>query len=131
MEQRGDVRGRGNQRNVVSNGRPLAIEIPMDDTLQELQRWYAKHCDGEWEHQYGIKITTCDNPGWWMKIDLMGTDLNTRLYKPIADNVDASGFPQGDRWMHCFIKDDVWEGAGDETKLLIIIKMFLAWAATQ
>lgn len=103
----------------------------MDNALQELQDWYAKHCNGEWEHQYGVEITTCDNPGWWVKIDLTGTDLVTRLYTPIADNVNDLGFPRGDRWMSCSIKNDVWEGAGDETKLPTIIKTFLAWAVAR
>ena len=43
--------------------------------LARLQRWYAARCDGTWEHQHGISITSCDNPGWWVKIALAGTPL--------------------------------------------------------
>ena len=35
-----------------------------------LQNWYAAQCDGDWEHQNGIKIETIDNPGWHLIIDL-------------------------------------------------------------
>jgi hypothetical protein len=46
-----------------------------DAPLELVQRWYAAHCDGEWEHQYGIKIETLDNPGWRVTIDLTNTEL--------------------------------------------------------
>lgn len=36
--------------------------------LKALQQYYASHCDGEWEHQYGFALETCDNPGWLLKI---------------------------------------------------------------
>ncbi|MGL4464545.1 MAG: Imm53 family immunity protein [Planctomycetia bacterium] len=26
------------------------------DTLARLQDWYAAQCDGDWEHQQGIRI---------------------------------------------------------------------------
>jgi hypothetical protein len=38
--------------------------------LQWLQEWYLEQCDREWEHEYGIKIGTLDNPGWTITIDL-------------------------------------------------------------
>jgi Immunity protein 53 len=42
-------------------------------TFERSQEWYASNCDGDWEHQYGIKIDTLDNPGWSIRIDLAGT----------------------------------------------------------
>ena len=101
----------------------------MDGILQALQKWYADQCDGEWEHRYGIEISTLDNPGWLVKIDLVGTELEARSFEPIADNVDASGFQHSDRWLHCSVTDGVWQGAGDESKLHMILQTFLAWAA--
>ncbi len=41
----------------------------------DLQRWYLAHCDGDWEHTYGVSIETLDNPGWRLRIDLVGTEL--------------------------------------------------------
>lgn len=32
--------------------------------LTWLTRWYARHCDGYWEHPPRVKIETIDNPGW-------------------------------------------------------------------
>lgn len=31
--------------------------------LYRLQQWYHSMCDGDWEHCYGVKIETSDNPG--------------------------------------------------------------------
>ena len=55
----------------------------MDDVLSQLQQWYARQCDGDWEHQYGVKVDTLDNPGWRVTIDLAGTDLEGRQFDPI------------------------------------------------
>ncbi len=33
------------------------------DLLTWVQRWYLDQCDGEWEHEWGVKIDTLDNPG--------------------------------------------------------------------
>jgi len=101
------------------------------DLLAALQQWYASQCDGDWEHQNGIKIETCDNPGWWVQIDLTGTRLQSRQFASVADEVDADGFQQGSRWLHCFVKDGKWHGAGDETKLPTILATFLTWAASE
>jgi len=52
----------------------------MDDTsldnMSWLTRWYATECNGDWEHQSGIRITTIDNPGWNVNINLYGTLLD-------------------------------------------------------
>lgn len=45
--------------------------------LAWLQNWYIKQTDGDWEHTYGITITTLDNPGWKLEIDLVNTELET------------------------------------------------------
>jgi hypothetical protein len=42
-------------------------------SLSALERWYASQCDGEWEHGYGVRIDTLDNPGWRVHIGLHGT----------------------------------------------------------
>lgn len=30
--------------------------------LTRLQRWYSSVCDGDWEHQFGVNVSTLDNP---------------------------------------------------------------------
>lgn len=99
-----------------------------DLLLLRLSRWFATHCNGEWEHHHGISIQTTDNPGWWVRIALDGTELAGCDFAAVSDNVDARGFPSGQRWLHCSLKDGQWHGAGDETRLQEIIARFLAWA---
>lgn len=98
------------------------------DVLDELQRWYSTQCNGEWEQDRGIQIESCDNPGWWVKIDVAGTVLASREFQTIAESVDSNGCQQRDRWLYCRLANGVWHGAGDETKLRLIIKTFIDWA---
>jgi hypothetical protein len=44
-----------------------------ENVLVWLQGWYAAQCDGDWEHERGVKIETLDNPEWAIRIDLEGT----------------------------------------------------------
>lgn len=96
-------------------------------TLQRLANWYTHQCDGEWEHLGGVRIESCDNPGWWVKINLKGTGLETLTFDPKSENVEAQRIQLGPRWLDCRIVDGVWNGAGDETRLEEIIELFLAW----
>ncbi|MFE6026463.1 Imm53 family immunity protein [Streptomyces niveus] len=43
--------------------------------LDWLRNWYAQQCDGEWEHERGVRIATIDNPGWTVSIDLEESEL--------------------------------------------------------
>ncbi|MER8786760.1 immunity 53 family protein [Mesorhizobium sp. M0815] len=52
--------------------------------LEWLEEWYQGQCNGDWEHQYGIKIDTIDNPGWEVSIDLHGTQLYGRKFTDVS-----------------------------------------------
>lgn len=93
-----------------------------------LQHWYARQCDGEWEHGHGITIQTCDNPGWWVQISLAATDLASVPFSPLSENIDSDRHPVGPRWLDCRVTDGTWHGAGDETALPRILETFLDWA---
>jgi hypothetical protein len=109
------------------------------DEIVSLQNWYKSQCDGAREHHYGISIESCDNPGWWVKIDLAGTSLDGKAFDPVARNVSpaqieriAAGLEadhgRGPDWMLCEVKGNVFSGAGDPDKLQVILETFLAWA---
>ncbi|HZI16611.1 MAG TPA: immunity 53 family protein, partial [Myxococcus sp.] len=92
------------------------------DALKRLQDWYARQCDEEWEHTYGVTIDTLDNPGWRVKINLKGTALEST---PL-DTVDVN---HGDAdWWMCRREGTDFFGVGDPTKLQTILEHFLAWA---
>src|SRR5262249_61947379 len=96
--------------------------------IERLSGWYTRQCDGDWEHFQGVSIQSCDNPGWWVKIELKGTALESIAFERIAENVNAEGFQQGPRWLQCKVVDGAWDGAGDETRLEQILELFLSWA---
>ena len=50
------------------------------DVLKEIQEWFQNQCDGGWEHARRITLDSCDNPGWWLKIDLQGTNLENKQF---------------------------------------------------
>ena len=90
--------------------------------LQELQRWYLAHCDGEWEHRYGISIDTLDNPGWRLRVGLTGTELETRDFTPSEDTTSEHD------WMHCTVEERVFVAHCGPLMLDTAIGHFLEWA---
>ena len=36
--------------------------------IKRLEKWFEKRCNGDWEHQGGIKIETYDNPCWGITV---------------------------------------------------------------
>lgn len=92
------------------------------DILEWIQNWYKENCNGEWEHMFGIRIFTVDNPGWRVQIDLSNTNLEKKNFKKIQFFDDDSN------WITCYIKDGIFEGGGDNKKLLEILSVFKKWA---
>lgn len=95
--------------------------------LSRLQAWYQANCNGEWEHQHGIRIESTDNPGWWVRISLAGTPLAGRAFAPMMRGEAASLDPQPP-WLNCQVIDGVFHGAGDAAQLAEILGVFLDWA---
>lgn len=95
------------------------------DLLRRLQEWYKMHCDGDWEHSYGVKIDTLDNPGWKLKVDLTGT---------LLENVDFLSIKAGDPenktefWLECAKKKGKFVACGSVDALEKMIFLFLEWA---
>jgi hypothetical protein len=52
--------------------------------LRLLQDWYQSQCNEDWEHSFGVKIDTLDNPGWMVKIDLNDTAIADKPFDSIA-----------------------------------------------
>ena|SRR2546429_6151978 len=92
------------------------------DALMHLQEWYANQCDGDWEHIFGIKIETLDNPGWRLKIDLKETDLEGRAFIPISRNVESES-----DWVVAHVENGRFEGAGDPLNLSEMLAIFIDW----
>lgn len=83
--------------------------------------WYLSQCDGEWEQVFGVEISTLDNPGWSVEIDLAGTALANC---PAFDEWCGS---EGDvDWRRCWIdaSTGTFKGAGGPTALVAILERF-------
>ncbi|MER8510715.1 immunity 53 family protein [Mesorhizobium sp. M0199] len=91
--------------------------------LEWLEEWYQGQCNGDWEHQYGIKIDTIDNPGWEVSIDLHGTQLYGRKFTDVS-------FQYGDEidWFFVTVKDGTFKGFGVARNLSKIIEQFKKFA---
>ena len=92
------------------------------NVLQELQHWYAAQCDGDWEHGYGLKIDTLDNPGWHVTINLNCTPLASKVFPEVKSIEDERD------WIHCSVRNSTFEGHGGPLMLEEILRVFLSWA---
>ncbi|MDO5067668.1 MAG: immunity 53 family protein [Propionibacteriaceae bacterium] len=68
--------------------------------LERLQQWYSAQCDGEWEHGYGVRIESLDNPGWSLAIDLTGTSVRLEVGRKVEVERDD------DDWYQIWVSDD-------------------------
>src|SRR5687767_14791615 len=91
----------------------------------DLQKWFASNCDGEWEHDFGIKIETMSDPGWLVIIDLEETNLEGKLFTPIKKG------PSEASWIDCRVEESKFRGMSDATKLEEILRVFIHWARSQ
>jgi immunity protein 53 of polymorphic toxin system len=86
--------------------------------LEWLQQWYLQQCNGDWEHEYGVTIETTDNPGWKVLVELKDTAARGAMMQPYVRNLGD------DDWVRCEVKDEVFVGYGDSTKLTFILETF-------
>ncbi len=90
----------------------------MMNAFEYMKEWYKKNCDGDWEHQYGIKINTVDNPGWEVRIDLAFTGLeDVEIEYELIQNCD-------DDWYGFSVKNKIFDAAGDPEKLETLLEKF-------
>ena len=92
--------------------------------LERLQSWYRDQCNEDWEHSFGVKIDTLDNPGWMVKIDLRETSLEQKAFAPFSrgdSEADAD-------WIACKLEAEQFVGCGGAANLGELLRTFLDWA---
>ena len=97
----------------------------IDEDFKWLFQWFANQCDGDWEHEYGIHIGTLDNPGWRLKISLIGTILENKKFKKIAIERSETD------WIFCLIENGHFEAACGLFNLSEGLKIFHNWAEVE
>lgn len=93
----------------------------LPETVEWLIEWYKSNCDGDWEHSYGIRIETLDNPGWSVKIDLSETELENKEFS------QTTKINNQNDWFLCKVEDNIFQGVGDIYKLEKILDLFKTW----
>ncbi|MET9057189.1 immunity 53 family protein [Streptomyces antibioticus] len=101
---------------------PAAATPDTSGELGWLQHWYEAQCDGDWEHEWGVRIATLDNPGWTVHIDLEETSLTGRPYTPV--NVRRSDSD----WVMAKVSDDAFEASCGPLNLDETLRLFREWA---
>jgi hypothetical protein len=90
--------------------------------IQWLQKWYASNCNGEWEHLYNnVKISTLDNPGWFVEFNLIDTNLEEKEFNSLKIEISENN------WIHCWVKDGIFKAAGGPNNLEEILVVFKEW----
>jgi len=95
------------------------------EIIQWLQEWYKSNCDGYWEHIYGIKIDTLDNPGWIVQIDLSDTPLEHEEFDKIQY------YMSDEEWIICSKEGGVYKASGGPNKLEEILLIFKEWVESK
>jgi hypothetical protein len=98
-------------------GRTLA----QADPLTALQQWYLAQCDGDWEHEYGVELTTLDNPGWALDVNLADSAFNVQDKE--RELVERSEHD----WVAWGVEREKFAGACGPLNLSELIGIFLAF----
>lgn len=86
-----------------------------------LESWYVKHCNGEWEHSWGITIETLGNPGWRVKIGLQETKAANRTLEWV--NIRRTE----DDWISYRVEKGQFSAACGPLNLSKTIRIFVEW----
>ena len=90
-------------------------------SVSMFESWYANQCNGEWEHSYGIRIDTLDNPGWRIKIDLRDTGRQGSVLERQKINRAAND------WISYWIEGQQFHIACGPLNLSEAAEIFVRW----
>ncbi len=89
--------------------------------MKWLQEWYLNQCNGDWEHIFGPKISTIDNPGWKVEIPINETKGENKCF-------DSVKIERNDNdWLVCRIENNTFIGFGGPENLTEILTIFKKW----
>lgn len=98
------------------------INMTNNDILW-LEKWYNDRCNGDWEHGSIIEITTIDNPGWSISINLEDTELQSKMFNTVEIERSNSN------WLYCFKNNNKLEGRCGALNLHEVLDLFHNWMA--
>ena len=102
-----------------------------DDNFNWLSQWYLAQCNGDWEHSWGVKIDTLDNPGWSLKIDLTDTTLHDQTLERVTEGEVSDDLEEWQRlgsWWVASVQCNAFEASCGALDLHAVIGVFRRWA---
>lgn len=88
------------------------------EILEWIQHWFEDNCDGKWERGQGIQITTLENPGWEVEIDISNTSIANLKMEWILNELGPHD------WYGVKIEDQKFSASGDVGKLEFLLGLF-------
>jgi hypothetical protein len=108
----------------ANNDENFIDEEIINDDLSWLLLWFATECNGDWEHGYGIRISTLDKPGWSFRVSLIATELENKAFERTVTKRSQND------WLFCSIEKGHFEGACGIFNLSEVLKIFREWATS-
>jgi hypothetical protein len=93
----------------------------MSEGISLLEKWYVDRCNGDWEHHWGVKIGTLDNPGWMLDIDLNRTKAENRELEHTKIERTEND------WIIYWVEKKEFKARMGPTNLSEAIKIFCQW----
>ncbi|EDP72128.1 hypothetical protein FBALC1_13542 [Flavobacteriales bacterium ALC-1] len=88
------------------------------EILDWIQDWFKANCDGDWEKDEVIQITTLAAPGWEVEIDISRTSIANLEIKWILNEINRHD------WYGVKVKNQKFFAAGDANKLTFLLDLF-------
>jgi len=88
------------------------------EILDWIQNWFKDNCDGNWEKDEVIQITTIKNPGWEVEIDISNTSIANINISWILNEKGAQD------WYGVKIENKKFNASGDSGKLQFLLGLF-------
>lgn len=102
-----------NTKQVINYNTLIQMEI-----LEWIQNWFKDNCDGDWEKDEVIQITTLDTPGWEVEIDISKTSIANLEIKWILNEINRQD------WYGVKVENSKFLAAGDAGKLIFLLDLF-------
>jgi hypothetical protein len=90
-------------------------------SLSSLEKWYSRQCNGDWEHGFGVEISTIDNPGWSVSIDLHDTPKQEAALERVKI------VRKKDDWIHYWAEKQKFQIHCGPLNLSEAIEIFVRW----
>ncbi|MFI5589994.1 Imm53 family immunity protein [Amycolatopsis sp. NPDC051758] len=96
----------------------------MTEEILWLSEWFSSQCDGDWEHEFGVRLETLDNPGWRLLVDIVGTGVEGRVLPRSKVDLGAG------RWLWTSADGKSYEGSCDVRSLRELVAAFRGFVSS-